>query len=187
MAEVKVVISDVKSGKSYQKVAELDDFIGKKIGDKLDGGTLGLEDYELEVSGGSDDAGFPMRPDIEGSARKKGLFSGGVGVTVKKQGNKIRKSVRGNVVSENTAQVNVKVVKAGKKSVEDCLGIKKEEPKEEPKKEDKKSEKKEEAPKESKEAPKEKPKEEVPKEKPKEDKPKEEVKEEKPVAKEKKE
>ncbi len=188
MAEVKIVINDVKSGKSYQKVGELEDFIGKKMGEKVDGSSIGLEGYELQISGGSDDAGFPMRGDVGGSIRKKGLFKGGVGVTTKRHGQMIRKSVRGNTVSEMAAQINLKITKYGSQNVEDCLGIKKDEKKEEPKEEKKeevKEEKKEEVKEEKKEKPKEEKKEEVKEEK--KEKPKEEPKEEKPAAEEKKE
>jgi len=130
MAEVKIVINDVKSGKSYQKPFPADEFIGKKLNEKINGNMVGLDGYELVITGGSDDAGFPMRADIQGSLRKKALLSSGTGVKSVIEGHKgirVKKSVRGNTVSNNTAQINVKITKYGSKSVEECLGIKQKE------------------------------------------------------------
>ena len=126
MVEVKVVINDVKSGKSYQKPFPQDAFLGLKLNDKINGETLGLDGYEFQVTGGSDDAGFPMRSDIQGTARKKALLSKGVGVKTVIEGHKgirVRKSVRGNTVSDKTAQLNLKVLKYGSKSLEENLGV----------------------------------------------------------------
>ncbi len=151
MAEFKVIVGDPKTGKSYQKVVSDDSLIGKKIGDKIDGGLLGLEGYELEISGGSDDSGFAMRADLQGPNKKKLLLSGGVGVKKgfrknREKGLRKKKTVAGNTINENTVQVNVKIVKAGKKPVEELLGNKEEAPAEvaEEKKEKPKEEKKEE-------------------------------------------
>ncbi|MFH0936499.1 MAG: 30S ribosomal protein S6e [Candidatus Woesearchaeota archaeon] len=127
--EFKVVINDTKTGKSYQQNVDSEKFIGKKIKDKIDGSMIGLAGYELQITGGSDSAGFPMRHDIEGQGRKKALLSGGIGVTISRKGMKKRKTVRGNTISINTAQINLKVVKPGSKSLNEFF--KKEEKKEE--------------------------------------------------------
>ncbi len=127
--EFKVVINDTKTGKSYQQNVDSEKFIGKKIKDKIDGSMIGLAGYELQITGGSDSAGFPMRPDIEGQGRKKALLSGGIGVTISRKGMKKRKTVRGNTISINTAQINLKVVKPGSKVLDEFF--KKEEKKEE--------------------------------------------------------
>jgi small subunit ribosomal protein S6e len=116
--EFKVVISN-KDGKSYQQNINNDKFIGKKIKDKIDGSIIGLPGYELQITGGSDSAGFPMRSDVEGSGRKRALLSGGVGVKILKKGLKKRKTIRGNTISVNTAQINLKVIKASSKSLEE--------------------------------------------------------------------
>ncbi len=131
MAELKVVINDVKSGKSYQKPFPQDSFQGIKLNDKVNGNLVGLEGYELQVTGGSDEAGFPMRHDVQGTLRKKALLSSGTGVKKAIHGHngiRVRRSVRGNAVSNKTAQLNLKVIKYGSKPVEECLGI---QPKEE--------------------------------------------------------
>jgi len=141
MAEIKCVINDVKSGKSYQKAVSVDVLMGKKLHDKVDGSVLGMAGYELEITGGSDNAGFPMRNDLLGSLRKKVLISGGPGVNINRGGMRVRKTVRGNTIDEDIAQINFKITKYGKYSVEKALGLVQEEaPKEEAKAEAPKSE-----------------------------------------------
>lgn len=106
--EIKLVISE--KGKSY--VAKSDDvLVGRKIGDKIKGDLVGAKEYELEITGGSDSAGFPMDKSVEGSGRRRIL------ITVK-NGNKVRVTVRGNTISNDTAQVNLKVLKSGKDSLD---------------------------------------------------------------------
>lgn len=138
MVEFKVIIGDPKTGKSYQKAVNDDLLIGRTIGEKINGELVGLKGYELQITGGSDNAGFPMRPDIVTSGRKKALLGSGPGFKVKKKAKshsqqhyhlKKRKTVRGNTISDQTAQVNLKVVKYGKEALEN-LFPKKEEKKE---------------------------------------------------------
>ena len=165
---MKVVINDVKTGKSYQKEFDNDLFIGRKIKEKIEGNVLGLADYEFEITGGSDNAGFPHRSDVEGSGRRKILASKGVGVQKKvRKGIKIRRTVMGNTISANTSQVNLKVVKYGKEALDKILGGEKKEEEKPTEEAQKVEEKPKEAPKEEKKP--EEPKvEEKPVEKPKE-------------------
>ncbi len=127
MANFKVVISDPKSRKAYQK--EIDQsqsgLIGKKIGDKAPGSHLGLVGFELEITGGSDKEGFPMRRDFESVGRKKLLLSHPPGFHPKSKGRRKRKSIRGNTISPSISQVNMKIVVYGTKSIEESLGVKK--------------------------------------------------------------
>jgi len=110
---VKVVISDPSTGKSRQIETEAENLIGKKIGDIIDGNVLGLPGTLLKITGGSDSDGFPMRPDLEGTGRKKLLLASGPGYRPEKKGVKRRKLVRGNTISPEIAQVNCKIVRAG--------------------------------------------------------------------------
>ena len=129
MVEFKLTINDVKDGKSYSKEvkeAEADAFKGGKIGNKVKGDSFGFEGYEFEITGGSDNAGFPMRKDLNGQERKKILALNGEGITTKRKGARIRKSVRGNTLSHVISQINLKVVNYGGKSIKDILGIKEE-------------------------------------------------------------
>jgi small subunit ribosomal protein S6e len=126
--EFKVVVSDPKTGKAYQTVvsgANANKLIGKQIGDVVNGTVVELPpDYELQITGGSDRDGFPMRPDVSGSGRKKILLSGGVGFNPTERGMRKRKHVRGRVISRDIVQINMKVVTHGKIPLEDYFGKK---------------------------------------------------------------
>ena len=178
----KIVISEPKSKKAWQIEKEVPVLLGKKIGEKFDGSLVGLSGFTLQITGGSDKEGFPMRYDLEGSARKKALLTKGVGfrgtkkirkVKYKVEGMKKRKYIRGNTVSEEIMQINCKVIE-GEGDIPNILGIQPkpkegEEKTEAPKQEEKKEEK-------PKETPKEEPKLEVKKEEPKEETKQEEKK-----------
>lgn len=141
---MKAVIS--MGGKSFQKEIDENLVYGRKIGEKIDGSSLGLDKFELQITGGSDKEGFPMKKGVEGSSRKRLLLSGGVGYKPKRKGVKRRKSVRGEVVSEEIAQLNLKVLKEGGKKFDQVFKEIKgegaeekvaEQPEEKPKKEEK--------------------------------------------------
>lgn len=122
----KLVISDPKHRKAYQK--EIDQkqsgLIGKKISSKVSGNQIGLSGYELEITGGSDRQGFPMRRDMDGIGRKRLLLALPPGFHPKMKGQRKRKSVRGNTISSAVSQVNVKVVTHGKEALDKLLGAK---------------------------------------------------------------
>lgn len=118
---MKITVGD-KDGKTHQiETEESSKLIGKKIGESFEGGIIGLNGYELEITGGSDRDGFPMRKGIEGTERNKRLLSEGQGIQKEEKGERKRKSVRGNTVSGNIEQLNTKVVEEGSKSIEDLL------------------------------------------------------------------
>ena len=132
MPEIKFVINDPKTGKSYPKVHQ-GELAGIKIGEKVLGKVVGLDDFEFQFTGGSDNAGFPMRREINTPNRKSAFIGSGPGIKLNKKGVKIRKTVRGNTVGNTTAQINLKIIKYGKGTIEKALGI---EPKPEEKKEE---------------------------------------------------
>lgn len=140
MPTVKIVVSNPQAKKAIQKEFEEPQavFLGRKIGEKVPADSIGLAGYELEITGGSDKEGFPMRKDIEGQARKRVILSSPPGYHPDRKGKRKRKSVRGNTISSDIVQINTKVAKAGPKPAEELWGIK---PKEKPKEE--KAEKKE--------------------------------------------
>ncbi|MFH1210626.1 MAG: 30S ribosomal protein S6e [archaeon] len=126
MTEFKLTINDPKTGKSYNKTIDTTAFKNKKIGDTVEGDSLGLKGYQLEVTGGSDSSGFPMRKDLEGLAKKRALLTSGAGLRAK-LGIRTRKTIRGSQISLSTVQVNLKVKTYGPKSLEETFGTKKEE------------------------------------------------------------
>ncbi len=129
---MKLVISDPKSGKTYQieipKESEVR-LIGTKMGETVDVGFAGAPSYKVEITGGSDKDGFPMRKDISGTRRGRFLLSSGQGFNPKSKGERKRKTVRGNIISDQTMQVNAKIVEYGDKPLDELFG-KKEEKKE---------------------------------------------------------
>ncbi|MFT4868815.1 MAG: small subunit ribosomal protein S6e [Colwellia polaris] len=111
-----------QDGQTFQIESEnTDQIVGTKIGETFSGGIIGLDGYELEVTGGSDKDGFPMRKSVEGAERKRMLLEDGSGIQETEDGVKRRKSVRGNTVSNQIQQLNTKVTESGEKSVEELL------------------------------------------------------------------
>lgn len=124
---MKLVINDVKAGKSYQKEIPRERemlLYSKKIGDSFDGGmSAELPGYKLEIRGGSDKDGFPMRPEVAGQRRVGLVLSNSPGLKVTRKGFRKKKTVVGNTVSPTITQLNLKVVEYGPKTLEE-LGLK---------------------------------------------------------------
>ena len=126
MAEFKVVISNPKDkdGKTYKRVvkgSQALSLVGKKVGDDVDGIFLGMPGYKLVLTGGSDKDGFPMRRDVPGAKRTKILMSEGLGFHPKDQGVRKRKSVRGNTISPEIVQLNMKIKTGGGRPLSELL------------------------------------------------------------------
>jgi len=121
---MKFVVSDQKSGKAYAATSEQDLFAGKKIGEVVKLDDIGLAGYEAKITGGSDKQGFPMNVSLIGSARKK-IFTGKAsGFRATKKGERKRISVRGSTVSNEIAQLNLVVTKAGAVNIDQVLAKK---------------------------------------------------------------
>ncbi|MDI6884329.1 MAG: 30S ribosomal protein S6e [Hadesarchaea archaeon] len=132
----KIVVADPETGKSYKLEArdpEARRLVGLRIGDKIGGEVVGLPGYELQLTGGTDRDGFPMRADIYGTGRTSVLLAGGAGFSPRKRGERRRKRVRGARVSEAITQLNAKIVKRGEKPIEEILAPKEPEAKAEEK------------------------------------------------------
>jgi small subunit ribosomal protein S6e len=131
----KINISD-KSGKTYKLEIESEFLDGKGLGSKIPGKEIlsGLEGYELEITGASDRSGFTAIKDVEGIGLKKVLLS--YGKAMKKRpkregkkkhsknrpkGLKLRKSVRGKVISPSIVQINMKITKPGSKPLSEVF------------------------------------------------------------------
>jgi small subunit ribosomal protein S6e len=121
MAKFKVIVSDPETGTS--KIVELEEaraapLIGRKIGETVDGAVVDLPAHKLQIRGGSDRDGVPMRGNVHGGVRRKVVLSGGVGFNPQNKGQRRRKTVRGNVITDEIVQVNTKIVEKPKKPVE---------------------------------------------------------------------
>jgi len=120
----KVVVADPVTGKSYQLEARepaARRLVGLRIGDKFDGEIVGLPGYELQITGGTDADGFPMRADIAGPGRASVLLASGPGFQPQRRGERRRKRVRGRVISDSIVQINAKIVKKGERAIEEIL------------------------------------------------------------------
>lgn len=121
MAKFKVIISDPEAGKS--SVVELEEaraapLIGRKIGETTDGAVVNLPGYKLKIVGGSDKDGFPMRPSVHGGVRRQVVLSSGAGFKMRGGGLRRRKTVRGNVITDEIVQLNMKIVEKSKAAKE---------------------------------------------------------------------
>ena len=129
MVDFRANISDPKTGKSYQKEVkghQANAILGKKIGEQMDGIFVEMPGYKLEITGGSDKDGFPMRKDLPGPRRRRLLISKGLGFKPHMHGERRKKTMCGNQISPDVVQINMKVVVRGPRSVEELLGKKEE-------------------------------------------------------------
>lgn len=124
MATFKVVISDPKTGVAKQveiSGAQAENLIGLRIGDTIEPSALGLDlgrifgteikgKVRIKITGGTDKDGFPMRPDVHGPRRVRILVSRGPGFRPEKKGERRKKTVRGNTISPEIAQINTIIV-----------------------------------------------------------------------------
>ncbi|MBC7112657.1 MAG: 30S ribosomal protein S6e [Candidatus Methanomethyliales bacterium] len=118
MVEFKLVISNPEDGTSKAVTvsdAQAQSFIGLKVGDSISGEAFGFPGKELVITGGSDKSGIPIRPDVPGGAKKYVLLSGPPGYHPKKKGQRERRLVRGNVITEDIVQINLVVKGVEKK------------------------------------------------------------------------
>ncbi|MDT7860776.1 MAG: 30S ribosomal protein S6e [Saccharolobus sp.] len=85
--------------------------IGLKIGDTVEASSfLGLP-VKLKITGGTDNSGFPMRFDVSGPAKRRILVSGPPGFYPKEDGERRRKTIRGNMISQDIVQINTIIVR----------------------------------------------------------------------------
>lgn len=99
--------------------------IDKRIGNEVDGEIIAdiFEGYVFKITGGLDKDGFGMKNGVLTADRRKLLLGkGSQGLRFKKfvhrAGSRIRKLVRGCIVSSDIKMVNLKIVKVGKELIE---------------------------------------------------------------------
>ena len=115
MAKFKVIVSDPKDGTS--KVVEVEDtratpLIGRKIGETVDGSVVDLPAHKVQIMGGSDRDGVPMRGNVHGGVRRRVVLS------PQRKGQRKRKTVRGSVITDEIVQINMKIVERPAKAAE---------------------------------------------------------------------
>jgi small subunit ribosomal protein S6e len=120
----RLVISDPETGKAIQY--ELDDartnsLVGKAVGEIVEGDALGLPGYKLKITGGSDSSGFPIRPDVHGSGKKRVLIHGTPGFRSDRKGIARRRTVRGRELSQEISQVNMRIEEKGGTPLEELV------------------------------------------------------------------
>lgn len=113
MPEFKAVLSNSKDGTSKLLALTGDQsnaLLGLKIGETLDGDRIGATGVKVQITGGSDKSGFPMRPDLQGGVKRRILVSTGPGFKPTVRGERIKKMMRGNTITDDIVQVNLRIV-----------------------------------------------------------------------------
>ena len=131
----KINISE-KTGKTYHLEIESEELIGRQLHDKINGKDISndLSGYEFEIAGASDSAGFTALEKIEGTGLKKVLLGYGKAMhkrprkegkkkvsNFKPKGLRMRKTVRGKVISPSIVQINLKILKEGNKKLSEIF------------------------------------------------------------------
>jgi len=131
----KINIGD-KSGKTYKLELETEEFSDKSLHNKVLGKDLNsdLEGYEFEISGTSDKSGFTSMKGVPGIGLSKVLLSYEKGMKKRPKlegkkkrsdrtpkGLRLRKTVRGEVISDAITQINLKVLTFGKKPLSEIF------------------------------------------------------------------
>jgi ribosomal protein S6E (S10) len=115
-------------GRTWKAEIDNESFVRTKIGDKITGDMVSpeLEGYTLEITGTSDVAGFPgIKGEVGQQLRKLLLTKDDLGMnTTKPQGLRLKKTVRGEELSEKTMQINTKVIKEGAKKFDEVCPAK---------------------------------------------------------------
>ena len=124
-----------KDGKTYKLEAEAPALKQHKLGDLIKGEEISsdLTGYELEITGTSDKSGFTSMKDVEGMGLKKQLLGYGKAMHKRPKGDKkkprpltkglrLRKTIRGNLISDAIIQINTKVTKEGSKKLSEIFG-----------------------------------------------------------------
>ena len=131
----KINISE-KSGKTYKLELETEELFGKELHEKINGRELlpDLEGYEFEIAGMSDNAGFTSHKDVPGVGLKRLLLTYGKAMhkrprregkkkvsNPKPRGLRLRRTVRGRVISPDIIQINLKILKHGQKQLSEIF------------------------------------------------------------------
>lgn len=124
MVEFKVVVSDPKTGRAYNVDASggaAGAIVGKRIGDEIEAGPLGLAGYKIQITGGSDQTGTTAKKGVPGAGRKKLLLAGGIGFHPVVEGERRRKMIRASEITQEFVQINARVTAYGEKTLDELF------------------------------------------------------------------
>src|SRR6266540_4185546 len=108
LTHFKIIVSD-KNGKSISKELkdkEAQPLVGLRVGEIVDASVVGIASGKIQLRGGSDKSGTPIRKDVHGGVKKYVLLSEGAGMKDDRKGIRKRKLVRGNMITEEIYQIN---------------------------------------------------------------------------------
>ena len=118
MPNYKLTVSDTKTGKTtnYELKDQLaQPLVGLRIGGTFDATVIGIPG-KIRITGGSDKAGFPMRADVSGGVKKHVLLTKSTGLKSVSKGERRRKLVRGNTITDEIYQINAILVTSDDKA-----------------------------------------------------------------------
>jgi small subunit ribosomal protein S6e len=124
MVELKIVVSDPKTGRAYNVDASgsaAGAIVGKRIGEEIDAGAMGLAGYKILITGASDRTGIPAKKSLPGAGRKKLLMTAGVGFHPTMEGERRRKTIRSNEVTADFVQINARITTYGEKTLDELF------------------------------------------------------------------
>lgn len=105
-----------------EKLAEI---IDKKIGDEIDGSIISevFDGYKFKITGGFDKDGFAMKNGILAQGKKKVLLTKGCSLFrfrkgYHRSGIRVRRLVRGCIISNDIKNLHLKIIKKGAKPIE---------------------------------------------------------------------
>ena len=125
-----------KKGKTYHLESESEELVGKELKSKINGKEIlpDLEGYEFEITGASDKSGFTAMKNVEGIGLSKLLLTYGKAMKKrprkegkrklsknKPKGLRLRKTVRGKIISPAISQINLKILKEGSKKLSEIF------------------------------------------------------------------
>ena len=125
-----------KNGKTYHLELDSEELMGKELHNKIEGKEVSadLSGYEFEITGMSDTSGFTSMENVEGTGLKRLLLTYGKGMhkrprregkkkvsNFKPRGLRLRKTVRGKVISPAIVQINLKIIKEGEKKLSEVF------------------------------------------------------------------
>lgn len=107
---MKLNITEKSTGKTQSvdlDASKVRPLVGLRIGNTVEGLLFERPGERFVITGGSDISGIPMVEQLQGSVKRSMLLKYGKGQRKYPKGQRTKKMVRGNAISEDTAQINL--------------------------------------------------------------------------------